>query len=96
MRLVTVAGPEPGATYLLEPGPDMTIGRDPASARIALAADSKVSRNHARLLLSGNGRWSVEDLGSTNGTYVNGVRVTRQELIRGDTLLVGTTALRLE
>ena len=59
--------------------------------------EAKVSRRHARILLK-NGIYSVEDLGSTNGTYVNrGRRLipgTPQRLNDGDEIIVGKTFLR--
>jgi pSer/pThr/pTyr-binding forkhead associated (FHA) protein len=48
-----------------------------------------VSRVHCRLLLNPEGVLEVEDLDSTNGTYVNDRRVTRSVLVAGDTLRVG-------
>jgi hypothetical protein len=55
-------------------------------------ADTGVSRRHAELLTSAEGTL-VRDLGSTNGTWVNGVRVHEQTLYDGDRLRVGTTEL---
>jgi hypothetical protein len=55
-------------------------------------ADTGVSRRHAELLTSAEGTL-VRDLGSTNGTWVNGVRVHEQLLDDGDRLTVGTTQL---
>lgn len=58
--------------------------------------DSTVSRQHARLLLGALGEVSVEDLGSSNGTIVNGNRVEgRQKLADGDRILIGDAELRL-
>jgi hypothetical protein len=70
------------------------IGRDPASD---LPLDgSGVSWHHAVLTRSG-GRWSVRDLGSTNGTVVNGARISQPtEVGPGGLLLVGGFGLRLE
>lgn len=47
-----------------------------------------VSSHHARVVANGNGAY-VEDLESTNGTYVNGQAVTRQTLSEGDTIMIG-------
>lgn len=91
-RLVVTAGPHLGKIFM--PSPGAVIGRDPAS-EIALPADSKTSRAHARLLREAQ-NYIIEDMGSTNGTFVNGQRVTRQALAPGDTVLVGSTALRIE
>ena len=71
-----------------------TIGRD-AGNDIALP-DEAASARHARLE-SADGEWFIEDLGSTNGTHVNGVRIDRRERLRpGDEIAVGRVALRLE
>jgi len=91
-QLTVVGGPHAGRTHPLA-GP-VEIGRD-ADVGIALTNDRKASRRHARLSPSGSG-WEIEDLGSTNGTYVNGQRIQRLRLAPGDTVLVGESALRLD
>jgi pSer/pThr/pTyr-binding forkhead associated (FHA) protein len=92
VTLVATNGPHAGARFSVTPG--AVIGRDPA-AEISLSSDSKASRTHARLVADGAG-YAIEDAGSTNGTFVNGQRVTRQILAVGDTIIIGTTALRFE
>jgi hypothetical protein len=70
------------------------IGRMPG-CEIVLA-DPNVSRRHAEVRDEG-GRWMVRDLGSTNGTKVNGVRLSApQELGPGDEIRVGATGIRFE
>ena len=91
-RLVATSGPSAGKTFPFTPG--AVIGRDGASA-ISLSGDSKVSRVHARLSRIGS-EHIIEDAGSTNGTFVNGQRVTRQALVVGDIVLIGNTSFRLE
>ena len=71
----------------------VTFGRKPEST-IQLA-DPNASRNHAEIRPHGNG-WVLVDLGSTNGTRVNGVRVTSHELTEGDELAFGNTILTFE
>jgi pSer/pThr/pTyr-binding forkhead associated (FHA) protein len=66
------AGPNVGKTFELEL-PEVTIGRD-VSNQISIN-DAEVSRKHVRLILKGNG-YEIEDLGSTNGTFVNGQRIS--------------------
>ena len=69
------------------------VGRHPES-NIVLA-DPNVSRNHAEIRPQGDG-FVVVDLGSTNGTRVNGVRVDQQVLHDGDELTFGNTRMRFE
>jgi pSer/pThr/pTyr-binding forkhead associated (FHA) protein len=57
--------------------------------------DQNVSRRHAEIRRSGSDV-VVADLGSTNGTKVNGARVTERVLEDGDDITVGTTTLRFE
>jgi Protein of unknown function (DUF3662)/FHA domain len=71
----------------------VTIGRLPECA-VALD-DPNVSRRHAQLRREGD-NVVVVDLGSTNGTKVNGVNIRSQQLAAGDVITVGTTALRFE
>ncbi|MGH9138409.1 MAG: FhaA domain-containing protein [Acidimicrobiales bacterium] len=71
----------------------LTIGRLPES-NIVLA-DPNVSRSHAEIRPRGTG-YVVVDLGSTNGTKVNGVRVSEQDLRDNDVLTFGNTQMRFE
>jgi pSer/pThr/pTyr-binding forkhead associated (FHA) protein len=70
------------------------VGRDPGSG-IRLDDDEFASARHARIEPRADGVW-VEDLGSTNGTFVNGERITAERLNAGDVLRVGQTELRLQ
>ena len=91
-RLSVVAGPYAGRRFDIV-GQNTTIGREPSNA-IALEQDPGVSRRHAALSYE-NGRYVIRDTGSTNGTFVNGARVTEAVLGPGDTLQVGATGMRL-
>jgi hypothetical protein len=71
----------------------ITIGRHPESNLVL--ADPNVSRNHAEIRPQGDG-FVVVDLGSTNGSRVNGVRVGTQVLEDGDELTFGNTRMRFE
>lgn len=84
-------GPQSGLTYVLGPGNTMA-GRG-GSCSIFLA-DVTVSREHARFSVDANG-FSVTDLGSTNGTYVNGQRHEAGRLAEGDQLMIGKFRLRV-
>jgi Protein of unknown function (DUF3662)/FHA domain len=71
----------------------ISIGRRPES-NIVLA-DPNVSRNHAEIRPQGDG-FLLVDLGSTNGTKVNGVRIDQRMLADGDELSFGNTRMRFE
>ena len=71
----------------------VTIGRKPEST-IQLG-DPNVSRNHAEIRPHGNG-WMLVDLGSTNGTRVNGNRISSHELREGDEIAFGNTIVHFE
>ena len=64
------------------------VGRDPGADFIL--DDVVASRRHFRIVPDG-GTWIIEDMGSTNGTYVNDARVKRARLRDGDVIRVGTT-----
>lgn len=78
----------PVDTYRL--GPTTTIGRLPECD--VVVADPAASRRHARIVRR-DGVWRIEDLGSTNGTYVNDEPVTERALEDGDRITVGATVL---
>ncbi|MGH9106381.1 MAG: FHA domain-containing protein [Acidimicrobiales bacterium] len=93
LKLVVVsADGARGSEYELSD--ELTIGRAQTCA-VVLGADNFVSQLHARVFNKADGYW-VEDLGSTNGTLVNGRRVSGAvPLERGDRLQVGRTVLEL-
>jgi pSer/pThr/pTyr-binding forkhead associated (FHA) protein len=73
----------------------LTVGRG-GQNDLVLAGDDFASARHARIEVRGDGVW-VQDLESTNGTFVNGSRVAgAQRLDQGDVLRVGETDLRVE
>jgi pSer/pThr/pTyr-binding forkhead associated (FHA) protein len=85
-QFVMHSGPNTGRVYPLE-GSEIIIGRD-ASNPIAIN-DAEVSRKHAKLTQQ-NSTFVIQDLGSTNGTFINGQRITTsQELKPGDTVTLG-------
>ncbi len=83
----------PRATGSPSPRRVITIGRHPDSNMVL--ADANVSRNHAEIRPQGD-KYVVVDLGSTNGSRVNGVRVDTQVLEDGDELTFGNTRMRFE
>jgi len=95
-RLVVTGSPAllEGEVFVLEAAA-ISIGRA-ANNEIVIDEDEYASTRHARVEPRRDGVY-VEDVGSTNGTYVNGVRLTReQRLVPGDLIRIGETDLRFE
>jgi predicted component of type VI protein secretion system len=85
-QFVMRSGPTPGAVYPLE-GDQLIIGRDAVNG-VAIN-DAEVSRKHARMTFQG-GKYVLEDLGSTNGTFVNGQRLVSSTVLKpGDVVSFG-------
>lgn len=84
-------GPLAGTTIAIE-HERLTMGRDLSC--VVRLDDPKVSRIHAVLEVT-NGKLFLRDNNSTNGTFVNGVRITRQEVRAGDVLQVGASEIHL-
>jgi hypothetical protein len=94
--LVVVKSPAltEGETHRLDSAP-ITLGRG-SQNDIGLGDDSYASARHARVEPRRDGIW-IEDLGSSNGTYVNGSKLTRaRKLAPGDVVRVGQTDLRFD
>jgi pSer/pThr/pTyr-binding forkhead associated (FHA) protein len=89
--LVAVAGPLTGQRFPV----NGTIEAGRESIGIPLGFDQQVSRRHAAFVPS-QGGVQVQDLGSTNGTFVNGQRVQGAVLRPGDTVTIGSNSFRLE
>lgn len=66
---------------------EFTLGRHPDNS--GCVDDQGISRYHAKILRTNNIEYAIEDLNSSNGTYVNGLPVKRSELRNGDTLQLG-------
>lgn len=81
----------PERTFRVLPGSVRTIGRAAGADFIVDAA--LVSRVHCRVTALAGGELEVRDLGSTNGTFVNGNRIETATLASGDTLRVGRVEL---
>jgi pSer/pThr/pTyr-binding forkhead associated (FHA) protein len=91
--LVVVAGQQSGQRLQVHSG-EWTVGRDPACDFVL--SDDGVSRRHARLI-NDTGGLSIEDAGSTNGTWVDDERVTgRRAVVGGEHLRLGGAVLRVE
>ena len=91
-RLIATQGAYAGAIYQLDG--TMIAGRDESNP-IAFPQDTTVSRKHARIVSAG-GTVTITDEGSSNGTFVNGVKITEQALNPGDEVQIGNTRLRYE
>ena len=91
--LVFLAGPIAGRRYKLADG-EYVIGR--RSDCQIFVPDMRVSRQHARLWKTGES-WEIEDLGSNNGTFVNGVKVqTATQIRHDDEILIANNRIRVE
>jgi two-component system cell cycle response regulator len=84
--LMVLAGVGEGATFTLEH--DVTVLGRGTNATIVVD-DASVSRRHARITRSADGAYAIEDLGSTNGTFVAGRRVQRAPLTSGERVQLG-------
>src|SRR5881275_3627205 len=92
IKLHIIEGPNAGQELEVEGA--AVIGRDPRSAALVLQ-DREASRRHASLIPEGQSL-NVEDLGSTNGTFVNGERlIGARVLVPGDRLRIGVTVLEV-
>jgi pSer/pThr/pTyr-binding forkhead associated (FHA) protein len=94
--VLVLVGPNKGELYPFDEavGDGAVIGRDP-ECQVQLT-DERVSRHHARIALdASDGACRISDLGSVNGTQVNGVKIEGRAILRdGDTIGIGHTLLR--
>ena len=87
--LNVISGPQPGSSYDVKDG--AVIGRS-RSADLQFE-EKTLSRQHAKIVFSG-GKWTLVDLGSSNGTFVNGVAVhTEMALTHGDEIRLGELSM---
>lgn len=92
-RLTGIAGAGSGTTTRLSPG--LTLGRDPGCGLVL--KDDSVSRQHASFTWSPAAGWVVTDLGSSNGTFLNGRKVADPVALRtGDQVQFGESKFRFE
>jgi pSer/pThr/pTyr-binding forkhead associated (FHA) protein len=85
---------DPSTSQVFPLGEEVTIGRAPGCS-VPLADDTYVSQLHARIYIR-DGKPFVEDLGSTNGTFLNRDRLSKtMPLHRGDKLRIGQTVLEI-
>ncbi|MFL5374027.1 MAG: FHA domain-containing protein, partial [Myxococcales bacterium] len=87
-----ISGKYQGGEYPLPDTGELVIGR--SSELDMVLIEDMVSRKHAKLTLGGP-ELTISDLGSTNGTFVNGEKVTSSPIKEGDRILIGTSILKL-
>ena len=90
-RLVAESGSLVGKEWKIDPG--VTLGREMHNT-IGMPDNKKSSRDHAKVWREGPGKYSVADLGSTNGTLVNDAKITRHSLADEDEIRVGDWTFR--
>lgn len=84
--LLVKRGPNAGSTFLLD-ADSTSVGRNPDS--VVFLDDVTVSRKHGLFVRREDGSWFVRDVGSLNGTYVNGEQVDETKLASGDEVQIG-------
>jgi len=87
-----ISGKYQGGEFPLKADKQIVIGR--SSELDMVLVEDMVSRKHAKIMIS-SGNITIEDLGSTNGTFVNGEKVKQARLKEGDRILIGTSILKL-
>jgi predicted component of type VI protein secretion system len=90
-RLVAESGSLTGKEWQIDTG--VTLGRENHNS-IPMPDNKKSSRDHAKIWWVEPGKYSIADLGSTNGTLVNDEKITRQPLVDGDEVRVGEVTFR--
>ncbi|MDB4997608.1 MAG: hypothetical protein JWM74_5040 [Myxococcaceae bacterium] len=87
-----ISGKYQGGEFPIVPEKQIIVGR--SSDLDMVLVEDMVSRKHARIQMQTDQIW-IEDLGSTNGTFVNGEKIKRARLKEGDRVLIGTSILKL-
>jgi pSer/pThr/pTyr-binding forkhead associated (FHA) protein len=87
-----ISGKYQGGEFPLRSDKEVVIGR--SSDLDMVLVEDMVSRKHAKISLA-QGKVTLQDLGSTNGTFVNGEKIKRTQLKAGDRILIGTSILKL-
>jgi hypothetical protein len=92
LALRFISGKYQGGEFPMTPNKEIVVGR--SSDLDMVLVEEMVSRKHARIAYE-NEAVVIEDLGSTNGTFVNGEKIKRVQLKEGDRVLIGTSILKV-
>src|SRR5580698_8976098 len=87
-----ISGKYQGGEFPIATDKQIIVGR--SSDLDMVLVEDMVSRKHARIAMQADQIW-IEDLGSTNGTFVNGEKIKRARLKEGDRVLIGTSILKV-
>ncbi|MDQ3031290.1 MAG: DUF4388 domain-containing protein [Myxococcota bacterium] len=87
-----ISGKYQGGEFPLPNNKEIVVGR--SSELDMVLVEDMVSRRHAKLTVTGD-QIFIQDLGSTNGTFVNGEKIKRSRLQEGDRILIGTSIIKL-
>jgi pSer/pThr/pTyr-binding forkhead associated (FHA) protein len=87
-----ISGKYQGGEFPLPGNSEVVVGR--SSDLDMVLVEDMVSRRHAKITVNGD-NVTIQDLGSTNGTFVNGERIERMTLTDGDRVLIGTSIIKL-
>ena len=95
LTVETMSGPETGRTFEVAVDNSSIWGRDAAMCDVCLENDPYAARQHCALTVEADGVW-LHDLGSKNGTYLNGIRIASAQKLRpGDLLRAGYSQFRI-
>jgi pSer/pThr/pTyr-binding forkhead associated (FHA) protein len=92
LALRFISGKYQGGEFPIKDGQEILVGR--SSDLDMVLVEEMVSRRHSRIFMRG-GVMGIEDLGSTNGTFVNGEKIQRASIKEGDRVLIGTSILKV-
>lgn len=87
-----ISGKYQGGEFPLPDNGEIVIGR--SSELDMVLVEDMVSRRHAKITVT-NGQIFIQDLGSTNGSFVNGEKIKRARLTEGDRILIGTSIIKV-
>lgn len=88
-----ISGKYQGGEFPIYPDKPIVVGR--SSDLDMVLVEDMVSRRHAKISVGADNSITIEDLGSTNGTFVNGEKVKKARLKEGDRVLIGTSILKV-